>query len=237
MNNSIERCFSWLPAICLLAAAVTSAQGCGSGEYNRRLEQRVSTLGQESAFAQLGNMTQIPGSPFFVSLPPGFEPLHEGLDPKRVRIPFADFPERKVTYEAFVADAAQGKQHYYCYLATVPVGAVGGTDPVQGVINRARNVFGNIGPPETVNVATPTGQMVPWQKYRVSGKQVFRYTDAAGQERFPEMDGLLEIWSRKVDEAGAFVAIGWRVPTVNGRDFVELDKKAMLVAGSLIVKK
>jgi hypothetical protein len=223
-----------------LVAAVVVGQGCGSSEYERRLQARVSTLGQESAFAKVGNAVQPPGIGLSIAMPAEFQLLPAGADAKRAKIPFAELAELKATYEATQMDSAGGKQHYYCYLAAAdPANFGGGIDPSQTLLNRIRNAFptANIANPAPTPVPTPSGKNETWQKFRYVGKQPFYYVDKTNQEQYPEMEGALEVWSRRVDEAKCLFMIIWRVPTVGGKDFVNLDQKAPLVAGSVTAKQ
>lgn len=218
----------------VLLVLVGLSQGCGTGEYEKRLQQRVATMGQESAFADFGVPVPLPDSTLTVSMPKEFQLAAAGGDPKRVKIPFAEFPEWKATYEGGIEDAAKGKQHYYCYLGV----AAGDNDPGAALHTRVSAAMpANTTAPADVQVPTPSGKKETWRKFRSTGKQAFWYTEANGQGRLADMDGLLEVWSRKVPEGNCFVMIVWRVPTVNGKDFVNLDQKGPLMAGSVAVKK
>jgi len=232
--NQSRRC---CPLSVILLTLIGLASGCGTREYEKRLNQRTSTLGTDSRFAQMGNAVQIPGTSLTLSMPAELASLNESLDPQRVKIPFADLAERKLTLEGSLTDSTQGKQHYYCYIAVTDANAGGGTDLAQTLSNRVRVAVGNAGQPEPVNVDTPSGETVTWQRSQTRCQQPFYYVEQGGAGRFAEMEGIFEVWSRRVDEANAFVVIAWRVPTVQGKDYVQLDQKASLVAGSLAVKK
>jgi hypothetical protein len=214
-------------------AVVGAFSGCGTGEYENRLQQRLSTMGQETAFAEFGSAVPIPDSTLAVSVPQGMEPVDAGSDPKRLKIPFADLPEWKVTYEGFVEDAAKGRQHYYCYVAVAP----GDNDPGTALHGRLGGAMPNTTAPADVQAPSASGKSETWRKFRSTGKQSFWYTESSGTGRLAEMEGLLEVWSRKVPEANCYVLIAWRVPTVDGKDFIGLDQKAQLMAGSVTVKK
>jgi len=219
--------------VVLLLAAVGMTAGCGTGEYERRLQQRLSTMGQETAFAEFGSPVQVPGSTLTVSIPKELQPVDAGGDPQRVKIPFAELPEWKATYEGSLEDAAKGKQHYYCYLAVAP----GENDPLTALHGRVSGAMPNTTAPSDVQVATASGKTDAWRKFRSTGKQNFWYTEANGTGRLAEMEGVLEVWSRKVPEANSYILIAWRVPTVEGKDFIGLDQKGPLMAGSVTAKK
>jgi hypothetical protein len=217
----------------VLLVLVGVFQGCGTGEYENRLQQRVATMGQETAFADFGTPVPLPDSTLTVSMPKEFQPAPANADPKRVKIPFAELPEWKATYEGGIEDSAKGKQHYYCYLAV----AAGDNDPGAALHGRVNAAMAGTPAPADAQVPTPSGKQETWRRFRATGKQAFWYTEANGTGRLAEMDGILEVWSRKVPEGNCWVLIAWRVPTVNGKDFVNLDQKGPLMAGSVTVKK
>ena len=118
-----------------LALLVTACCGCGTGEYEKRLDARVKQLGEETPASKMSEV-EIPGTPIRVRLPECFKdpPLVEGapaeapVDPRRVKPPIV-LPDLKATYEAFQGDSAGGKVAYYCYLAVTEMSSPGARDP------------------------------------------------------------------------------------------------------------
>lgn len=226
--------FRWQQGVVVvLLAVIGMVSGCGTGEYESRLQQRLSTMGQETAFAEFGSPVQVPDSMLTVSIPKELQPVDAGGDPQRVKIPFAELPEWKATYEGSIEDSVKGKQHYYCYLAVAP----GETDPGVALHGRVSGTMPNTTAPADIQVPSASGKSDVWRKFRSTGKQNFWYTEPSGNGRLAEMDGLLEVWTRKVPEANCYMLIAWRVPTVDGKDYVGLDQKGPLMAGSVTAKK
>jgi len=226
--------YRWQLCVAGLLLGVTGLSlGCGTGEYENRLQQRLATLGQDAAASEFGRAVAIPDSTLTISMPKDFLPVDGGADPKRVKIPFADLPEWKATYEGAIEDSNKGKQHYYCYLAI----AQGDNDPGAALHGRVNTAIPNTPAPADVQASGPGGKNETWRKFRATGKQAFWYVEGGGNGRMAEMDGVLEVWSRKVPEANCYVLFAWRAPVVNGKDIAGLDQKAPLMAGSVAVKK
>jgi len=235
--SRISEHFSGKSLAAALAVAVCLCQGCGTGEYERRLNQRVQTLGSESAFAGLGQVVDLPGTPLQLSLPSALARVEAGAG--RVNPPFMEIPDRKLTYEGFITDAQGGKQHYYCYVAISTVAAVGEGSPINPIYNRTRAAFPDLNvTTEDVHIKTPEGRAIVWQRFRFTGMQGFFYADQTGQQKSVDMDGILEVWARLEQEAGFHVIVVWRVPSgIAGKDYANLAERASLVAGSIRLKK
>lgn len=79
-----------------LAAAfvvvVCLCQGCGTGEYERRLNERVKTLGADSGFAKLDQVVDLPGSPVVLGVPGTLKRLDASAEPGRLNPPFMEIP-------------------------------------------------------------------------------------------------------------------------------------------------
>jgi len=68
----------------------------------------------------------------------------------------------------------------------------------------------------------------------MESQQDFRTLDKAGQEKYAQMPGLLEIYVQ--EEAENYVFIVWRMPK-SIEQKVELSKWAPIVAGCVSIKK
>jgi hypothetical protein len=236
--NRISEHFSEKSLAAALVVVVCLCQGCGTGEYERRLNERVKTLGAESSFAHLDQTVDLPGAPLTLGVPGALTRLGESVDPGRLNPPYMEIPDRKFTYEGSVTDARGGKQHYYCYLAVSSVAAVGSDSPLKLIHQRARVQFpGMAAGTEDVHIKTPEGRAIVWQRFRMTVKQGFFYIDQGGQQKSVDMDGILEVWARLEQEAGYHVVVVWRVPAaIAGKDYANLAERASLVAGSIRVK-
>ena len=237
--NKISQHFSGKSLAAAVVVVVAACQGCGTGEYERRLNQRVPTLGAESGFAKLDQVVDLPGTPLVLRLPGALQRLDESVNPSRLSPPFMEIPDRKLTYEGSITDAQGGKQHYYCYVAINSVAAIGEGSPIKPIYQRARSAFPDMAAStEDVHIKTPEGRAIVWQKFSFTAKQGFSYTDQAGQQRSVDMDGILEVWARLEQEAGFHVMVIWRVPAgIAGKDYANLAERASLVAGSISVKR
>jgi hypothetical protein len=203
-------------AVLLLLCA---SAGCGTGEYEKRLNARVGQIGQESAFGQMHPPTQLSETPIKVRLPNSFgQPLGEGagVDQRRVQ-PQVVNPvdvkyELKATYEGFVEDSEGGKTAYYCYLATLDTAEAKVKDPERALRRQLQETLGEgTGQWAPTQCETPTGRASQWQKITASGDQEFYYVDKDGQESFRKEPATVWFFSRR--EGEYWIAIGWRVPT------------------------
>ncbi len=229
----------WLLFLLLLVAVLP---GC-KGEYERRLEARVAELGKNSDFNVLTQSVAInfPSVSVTLSLPRDLVEIDAKADPRRLKLtiaaPLAENNLSDVhTYEGTVADSDKGEQHYYLYVGSVNL-AEGGIDDLTVFLNNVRTAIQPLTAWEDVQVATRDGSMVACRKCRATAQQVFYYKKPKpdGSDAYPQMEGLLEIWDRKIEPAKKHLVMVWRVPTVQGKDFIELDKKARLVAGGITV--
>ena len=115
--------------------------GCGTGDYEKKLDDRIDKLKVGSKFNLLSSPINVPGTQVSIRIPKksdsnqkafenllsgGFEnpPLQEStepdgkpIDPKRLKPNVLDVTDLKLTFEGFVPDAKQGKQPYYLYVA------------------------------------------------------------------------------------------------------------------------
>ena len=115
--------------------------GCGTGDYEQRLDKRFNELKVGSKFNLLSSPIDVPGTKVSLRIPQkndsnqkafenlltgGFEnpPLQEAvapdgkpIDPLRLKPNVIDVADLKLTLEGFVPDAKQGKQPYYLYVA------------------------------------------------------------------------------------------------------------------------
>jgi len=221
-----------------LALLLGSCLGCGSKRYEDRLQETVKRLRQESGFSGMRPAVLLSGTPVMVQLPRFFaeSPLPEDGDARRLKPPSIEIPDLKSTYEGFVADENEGKQHYYCYLAATK------KDPQRQLQQQVQAAF-----PDTVldwkrlDCERPDGGTEQWKQLQGSGQQQeFYYLDKQGQATYRKMIAEMRFYVRQAGDF--FVVIGWRLPSAIGQNIGSekdfgLDKWAGRVAGGVTLKE
>lgn len=197
---------------CLVAAVVLllgTCLGCGTRQYEKRLEETVKRLGQESAFTGMHPPAQLPGTQVMVQLPQFFDPspLPEDTDPGRLKLPSIEVPDLKFTYEGSITDSEGGKIPFYCYLASSE------KDPQRRLQQQFQTAFPEkVVRWEEVDCKAPDGGTRKWKRLQGAGKQQkFYYRDKEQNGEFRDMATTSEFYLRQ--EGNFFVVIGWRVPT------------------------
>lgn len=220
------------------------ALGCGSGEYQKRLNNTLKRLKEQSAFAGMSEPMPLPGTKLTFCVPKEFvnaadksaDPLHKKLlSPGPLR------PEQ--------ADAAA----FYMYLTEakpeqgedLPAMTLhwGRRDPATGskqdpsseLMYALQDALPNKELKwEEVQFSTPEGGSLTWQKLSASGNMEFvmvKCADGAltGAKR---MSGDLHLYIYKHPESGVFVWMVWRVPGIIAGD-AGAESLAQRVGGSL----
>jgi hypothetical protein len=236
MNN---RAGGFAAAGLLLAVAV----GCGSGEYEQRLEARVEQLEKGSSFRGLQNPVPVPETPLSVRLPAGFStsPLVEGdmvegqpVDSRRMQPGSLNTGYPLTPFEAFVTDDTGGKLAYYCYFGVADL-TVRGADKMEfRILNRFADVFPDTKVAwEDVAAPMPSGASIDWQRAEAASRQKFLYVTKEGGHEYRDLDAKLEIWVRRVEDKHLPIMI-WRVPDWT-RNQAKPDYWAPRVAGTMEV--
>jgi hypothetical protein len=216
---------------------LTALVGCGSGEYEKRLEANVGQVKKGSSFRGMQPATSLPGVPVSVRLPEQLDgpPLVEGsgVEDRRRLVPNAKLPGLCMTVEGFVTDSEGGKIAYYGYF-----GAADLSGPIARDYDRLiRAVILAVCPDATpswspVEGQTPAGAAVEWQRAEATSQQEFYYVDSSGNADYRTTNGRFEVWTRR--EGGYLLIMAWRVPT----DFLPstgLDQWLPRVAGTMTV--
>lgn len=211
--------------------------GCGSGEYEARLEAHVDQLKKGSSFRGMQPPVSLPGVPVSVRLPEQLDkpPLVEGsgVDARRRKVPGTNLLGLKMTVEGFVTDSDGGKIAYYGYF-----GAADLSHPTARDYERQlRAAILAVCPDATPNWSlvegqTPAGAAVEWQRAEGTGEQEFYYLDASGNESYRQMPGRFEVWTRR--EEGYLLIMAWRIPTSIIPN-TELEQWLPRVAGTMTV--
>jgi hypothetical protein len=227
----------WLLFLLLLVMVLP---GC-KHEYERRLALQVEELRKGSDFNQLTQKVPLnfPSASVTLFLPPDLAAVDAKADPQRSKLtitaPLAEnILSDMLTYEGKVTDSAKGEQHYYLYVGSVKL-EEGGIDDMLVFLNNVRSAIRSLPALEEVQVATRDGSTVTCRKCRATVPQVFYYIEPGKPGDYRQMEGLLEIWDRKIEPAHKHLVMVWRVPTVQGKDYIGLDKMARLVAGGIEV--
>jgi hypothetical protein len=223
--------------------------GCGTGEYERRLEDRHAEKTRiETKLSGLYLPLVVPGTTISVRLPKSLfpdPPLVEGamvggkpVDVRRVKPQkLVTIPGLKLTYEGFI-ESEGGKLPCYCYVGVIDVPMQAVEDPS---VKMRAELSAQQPPPaltnwQDVSLETPSGQPTVWRKLRAENSQEFYTLDKAGQGEFKNLPGVLEIYFRV--EPKNIIVIAWRVPlSIDNKDKVDLKKWAALVAECVSVNK
>jgi hypothetical protein len=236
-----------------MGVVIVLASGCGTGEYKRRMEKRITELRQVARFNALYAPAELEGTPILVRIPQvfknpqlvvGTEVAEKPVDAKRAGISFLRFPDKgkakTVVYEAFVPDSSGGQQPFYIYATAITdpdtQAALRGPSPDRmesagDLAQTLEKAFpGKVRTWEDVGCPSPNGNNVPWQKIRAEGDQEFFYIDAQGKAQIQKFPGLIEIYART--EGDCLVLITWRMPSaLEGSS--NMAQLAQLVCGSL----
>ena len=223
--------------------------GCGTSEYEARVEKRLRELQSGSKFNFLSDPIDIPGTSVSIRLPKkndanknsfptstdGFvnPPLKEGamvngkaVDAKRLKPGMIEINDLKVTYEGTILDRNKGNQPYYLYIA-VSTGTSRENFP-----RIMRNALAEKFPDTTeltpYQAQTPEGRSINWQMCRGTSNQEFYYVSEKGQGQSIQLPGTFELFF--LDENDTLVTLAWRLPTSIEQN-IEYDLWKNMVAG------
>jgi hypothetical protein len=207
-------------AICLILS------GCGTAEYEQRVEQGVASMSSGSKFTtDLNPETTIPGTQVSLRIPKAMQSVDLTDPAGRGKCPLLELPSLKAAYEGSVEDAAKNKMHYYLY---VSVGeAANNFIPTLDWLNKLKVQFPNAGDDSSASVnkeyaaATPQGDSVRWEEIHVKGMQRFYYTKPDGSQINQDIPGTMVCLNRL--ENGVLVSLVFRYPSAlddrHGADF------------------
>jgi hypothetical protein len=231
----------------ILALLMIMFSGCGTSDYEQRLQARITELKSESKFNILSPPIDVPGTSVSIRIPQkneaniyGFEnqPLTEGaiiegnlVDARRVGPEVVSLPELKLTFEGFVVDASGGKQPFYLYVAVT-------SDPRRANYPRSmrvdlRNKYDDTTELSDLQAQTPDGRSTDWKTCRATGNQDFFYITPDGKGQYLQMPGLIELLFHEDNDL--LVILAWRLPT-GIEQTINLQKWIRLVAGCVKVK-
>jgi len=208
----------------LLSAVVLSAMwvypGCGTGEYNKRLDEWVQSGGQVGG----AGLTPVPGTNVRLRIPADMTLASEGAQSPAL----LDAAGLKAAFEGSIEVEGGGKLPYYCY---VVVPGAKSEDALQAIHKNAQGAQGFTISQEMEDFEANSKK---WKRFRATGAQSFQYTGSDQQET-REMDGVLEYWAwLDAPETGLIVV--WRMPDYL-KDYIGLDKMGPRLAGSVQVSE
>jgi hypothetical protein len=224
----------------VIVVTAAALAGCGTSEYNGRLERKVEDLKKHSPFATLADPVPVPGSAITLRLPKDMRPVS---DANLMKIPFTPDLGVKAAYEGSLADANANKKLYFCYVVVLPPAAAN-QDQTIVLLDSFKQKLGGGGGENaavgwtSVNRPTPDGGSSAWKYARLSGHQEFVYRDKKDKlQPAAKEDGLVEIWTPGDAKGGGTMAIVWRIPkAIEGPERVNLGDLAPLVAGGVVAK-
>lgn len=220
----------WL--LSALVAALAMAQGCGTGEYEKRMQAKTWTRGLPGGGgAPSGPRADVPGVAATISPPANMEAQATPTNP-----PGANVAGLKAAYEGFVVDAAQGKQYYYCYLISAEAGA-DAMEPVLKSLQAA--IQGDVNwEKKDSEEKGADGKPLKIRTAFAKGKQKFGYVTQGGEKQTSETDGVLQVWDREIQPGGAHLLIVWRVPAALAtKQYVNPEERGRSMALSVAPKQ
>jgi len=243
---------SFLAAALLLGVCL----GCGTGEYESRLEETVSRLKEESPFTtEMHPPQKLAEMDVWYQVPKNFAEtsLQEAsiAEPRRLQLPknIAGLPGLQATYEGwFSHDEEEGyesgnnpKTAYYCYVAVTDLLRSTTKKPMRALRNNLRAAKSVDIKTREVSCKTPEGRSVTWSRseYAIQDPlQDFYVIDKEGNEQFVPMAGTLIFYSRTDEERNLAFIVGFRVPRriweVKG---FSLKQRTDLLPGSIRIEE
>jgi hypothetical protein len=222
--------------------------GCGTSEYERRLQQGAADVAGSSKFAALGEPTSIPNTQATLRFPAKMQPIDIG-DPQRGKCAVLsakgdivlEMQGQKSTYEGTLKDDKGNDMHFYMYVGASEMGP-NGVLPTRIWLNNLQDKFPKNEAENSTDVNknftadSPEGTSVPWEEFHFKYNQKFFYPTNENPQNYQEMMGTLVCLSHA--ENGYYVMLWFRYPSViDGRHAADFDSDwAKLVAGSLKVE-
>lgn len=238
-------CFSGMLATAVVAAGLL-CQGCGRGEYERRMEEYLNSLGAGGTVKLFDPFTlnEIQGKQIRVQVPLAFKDAPYTPDSPvteaRKKIPFVDLSGHERTYEGFVVAEDGSKTPYYCYLAATDLSRGSRSqERILGQMKRALTTFSESATTDGQKFfAKADGSQSEWSYWRASGPMDFIKLTQDGQEEKVRAEGTLEVFGQIHDNMLLLVA--WRYPRsladFQSEDFPGIDALEKAVAAHITIQ-
>ncbi|HUT09114.1 MAG TPA: hypothetical protein VMY42_01335 [Thermoguttaceae bacterium] len=228
--------------------------GCGTGEYETRLDETVERIQKESDFGDdiCYEPQKLAETAVWFQVPKNFAEtsLQEASikELSRVQLPEnlnSSIPGLQWTYEGwFSYDAEEGpdsgknpKTAYYCYLSATDLLTSTTKDPMRTVRNNLDRAGSSEKSAKIVSCKTPEGRSVTWTmtEYIIQDPlQDFYHIDEEGNGQFTPMGGTLIFYGRTDEERNLAIIVGFRVPTkIWELKGFSLKERVALVPGSI----
>ena len=226
----------------LVVAAVFFCQGCGTGEYSRRMQAYIGGQGNDEVkLFDAFTLKEIQGKEIRVRIPLAFKDRpftpDSDVDEARKKIPFANLAGHERTYEGFVEETNGTKTPYYCYLAARDVSRESSVENriLKPLGSALRNLSSDVKLGEQYIFKRPDGTPSEWRLWRVAGPMDFVQLTPDGQENKVRAEGVLEVYALNRDSILVFVA--WRYPnslaSYSGKGFPGIEPMREAVGGRI----
>jgi hypothetical protein len=167
--------------------------GCGTGEYERRLEEGSADVQKNSKFAPLGSPTTIPGTQMSLQFPKVMQTFDITGDPQRAKCPVLDVPGLKATYEGTLKDDKDNDVHFYLYVGASEMKY----SPVGNWLSELQQKFpkaeasNSTGANSNYSCESPEGLSVPWEEIHFKCDQKFYYPTKENPQNYMTTSGNL----------------------------------------------
>jgi len=205
--NKTPLCLVILPLCWFLA-------GCGTDEYQSRLDRASSGAGTDTKYSALGAETTVPGTTVGLRVPKVMQSV-DISDAVRGKCPLFEISGLKATYEGNVEDSVHNKQHYYLYVALSEQGA-NNFSPAKAWLAELQQKFPNSNESSTAvntnySVPTPEGSSVQYEEIHFKCNQKLSYTKPDNTLVNQDMPGTLVCLCHA--EKGAMITLIYRYPS------------------------
>ena len=233
-----------LVASALLLASISA--GCGTGEYNRRMDaslERLQTTGKFTAFLHT-SPTEVDGGLFSYRLPKIFDASSKSwaegnkgevelpVIKARIQPPFVDLPGFRFCYEVFPKNNTGEHEVMYHYFAATKSTEKSAAEIADTIQKKVQAKFPDASAAwETIQLDTPESTTLECRKISAHGSQQFDRTPI-GKE-FMRSDGQFELYL--VSNSGYHVLMGWRAMTAVAKE-TRLSEIAAASVGTLVIQ-
>ena len=213
--------------LCLLLTCMLMCQGCGTGNYEQKMEASRARLETQKSLMQrfdndLYAEAPIPDTSIGLRVPLVFENPPQS-DVSREPAFVRSLPGLKLDYQVYGVDANNVEHMFHLYVGVTE----SSPDLLQTLSGKVKRAFsGSKADWQDETCDTPTGGTVAWKRLRVTGPQPFQ--SRAGT--VPTEPGIFDLWVH--DAAGTSVLVAWRVPTSIAKQ-TKYEELAPLTAGTV----
>jgi hypothetical protein len=219
--------------------ALVCWSGCGTSEYEQRLQNSISNLNSGSEFNELLDPVTVPGTTLTVQLPKEvktddgvlwseFKPLGSDADAARLKPGPLEIPGLKATYEALLLVGNKSKIPCYLYVAEIPATETAAQRVTNDISGKLQNASTN----QTFSGKTREGRSVLWQKIHGTAVMDFVGLDPQGKPEKRSLKGICDVLYRT--SGGQLIILAWRAPEDQKiLEATRCDAWLPLVAGTL----